>query len=222
MVGIDLFAGAGGMSLGATMAGINVKIAVEMDPYAAMTYAHNHKGVQLFNGDIRKFKKIELPRTHEQTVAFGGPPCRGFSTSNQRTRSADNENNWLFREYLRVVRMYSPDWVVFENVRGILETEHGFFVERIVKQLERLGYTLTHGVLNALDFGVPQNRSRFFIIGSKHGVRVHLPIGRGTPRVTVKEQPRVAVGSTSTWRRSKPYEGAIACYACVLRRIRTH
>ncbi|MBI1806951.1 MAG: DNA cytosine methyltransferase [Ignavibacteria bacterium] len=174
MIGIDLFAGAGGMSLGASMAGIDVRIAVEMDPYAAMTYVHNHKGVRLYNGDIRNFRKIELHSGREPTVVFGGPPCQGFSTSNQRTRSAENENNWLFKEYVRVVRMYSPDWVVFENVKGILETEDGMFVDRIIKQLEHLGYKLTHSVLNAMDFGVPQNRSRFFIVGSRHGVRVSL------------------------------------------------
>jgi DNA (cytosine-5)-methyltransferase 1 len=187
MLGIDLFAGAGGMSLGARMAGIDIKIAVEIDTYAAMTYAHNHKGVGLYNGDIRKFKKIALPPTREQTVVFGGPPCQGFSTSNQRTRTAENENNWLFKEYLRVVRMYSPDWIVFENVRGILETEHGLFVERILTQLKRLGYTLTHGVLNAMDFGVPQNRSRFFVVGSKHGINVCLPNCKDAILVTVRE-----------------------------------
>ena|SRR6267378_4418209 len=187
MIGIDLFAGGGGMSLGATLAGIDVKIAVEIDPHAAMTYAHNHKGVQLHNGDIRKFRRIELPSKGEQIILFGGPPCQGFSTSNQRTRSAENENNWLFQEYLRVVRMYSPDWVVFENVRGILETEKGLFVERILQRLHRLGYTLAHGVLNAVDFGVPQNRSRFFIVGSRHGIRIRLPHASSQTQITVRD-----------------------------------
>ncbi len=105
------------------MAGLKVKVAVEMNPYAADTYAHNHTGVKLFTQDIRKISIADIKPQRGQVTVFGGPPCKGFSTSNQRTRSKDNPNNWLFKEFLRVVAATNPDWVVFENVRGILETE---------------------------------------------------------------------------------------------------
>lgn len=187
MLGIDIFSGAGGMSLGATMAGIDIKIAVEADPYAALTYAHNHKGVHLFADDIRKFRKIDLPKNQEQLVVFGGPPCQGFSTSNQRTRTADNPNNWLFKEFIRVAKMYMPDWIVFENVQGIVDTENGMFVEKIIKQFKQLGYSVSFRILNAVDYGVPQKRSRFFLIASRHGIELKFPEKETIVHLTVKD-----------------------------------
>src|SRR5689334_2616667 len=127
MIGIDLFSGAGGMSLGARMAGIDVKLSIENDNHALLTYTHNHPGTKTFTDDIRKFKKLEIGLAGDSTVLFGGPPCQGFSTSNQRTRTSANPNNWLFKEFIRVVKLSEPDWVVFENVKGILETEGGKF-----------------------------------------------------------------------------------------------
>lgn len=91
------------------------------------------------------------------------PPCQGFSTSNQRIRSSQNENNCLFREFVKVARTLKPDWVVFENVKGILETEKGKFLEEISNSFTDLGYAISYGVLKASDFGVPQNKARFFI-----------------------------------------------------------
>jgi len=90
MIGIDLFSGAGGMSLGAAWAGIRVLLAVENDPYTAATYKHNHSGTTVFNSDIAKLDRIEVHKGKEPRVLFGGPPCQGFSTSNQRTRNSEN------------------------------------------------------------------------------------------------------------------------------------
>ena len=116
------------MSLGAKLAGIDVQLVVEMDPYAANTYLHNFTPkLGLYRVDIREFERIDVDSKKEPTVVFGGPPCRGFSTSNQKNRDKGNSDNWLFQEFICVTRDYMPDWVVFENVRGILETEGGFF-----------------------------------------------------------------------------------------------
>ena len=181
MVGIDLFSGAGGMSVGATMAGVNVSLAIEADVNAATTYARNHPKTPILQQDIRLIEPRSLAllsrlrKSKEPTVIFGGPPCQGFSTSNQRTRSAANPSNWLFQEYTRFVKAIRPEWIVFENVRGILETEQGAFLECITRELEKLGYTLSSGILNAKHFGVPQDRTRLFIIGSLHDVAVPLP-----------------------------------------------
>jgi DNA (cytosine-5)-methyltransferase 1 len=187
--GIDLFAGAGGMSLGASAAGINVRLAIESDPYAACTYKSGHPNTNVFVGDIRRFTRAHFPRPKGNLVVFGGPPCQGFSTSNQRTRSRENPKNWLFEEFLRVVSMYEPEFVVFENVRGLKETSGGEFLDRVLASLANLKYHLSHSILNAVDFGVPQRRSRYFIVGSRTNVGIDLTrlTSRRSPAPSVKE-----------------------------------
>ena len=175
LVGVDLFAGAGGMSLGAKMAGIDVLFAVENDKNAVATYACNHPETQLFIDDIRNLKQIDLQCGGRGKVLFGGPPCQGFSTSNQRTRHKDNPSNWLFQEFIRIAALWVPDWIVFENVRGIIETDQGLFRQSIIQGLQELGYTCSDAVLCATNFGVPQVRYRFFLVGSRHGISVEMP-----------------------------------------------
>jgi DNA (cytosine-5)-methyltransferase 1 len=176
-IGIDLFSGAGGMSIGAAEAGIDVKVAVEIDKYAAITYRANHPTTNLFNEDVRKVKINGYCKTNKNDVKilFGGPPCQGFSTSNQKTRNKENETNWLFKEYLRLTKEQNPDWVIVENVKGIIETERGYFFDKINTELNKLGYTTSHAVLNAADYGVPQVRNRVFVVGSIHGIKYEFP-----------------------------------------------
>jgi DNA (cytosine-5)-methyltransferase 1 len=188
MQGIDLFSGAGGMSLGATWAGIEVKLAIELHPAAAGTIAKNHRDCLIIQGDIRhigglanfRFRKDEL-------VVFGGPPCQAFSTSNQRTRGPSNERNFLFREFLKFVQSQEPDWVVFENVPGILEKGSRHYVAEIERKLRNLGFRLASGVLDAADFGVPQHRKRFFIVGSRNKDSPNLPSPRIKKATSVNE-----------------------------------
>jgi DNA (cytosine-5)-methyltransferase 1 len=187
IIGVDLFAGAGGMSLGAQMAGIDVRLAVEKDSHAAKTYAHNHPNTRVIAEDIANIKEIDLEKRGKTSILFGGPPCQGFSTSNQRTRNSSNETNWIFTEYLRLIRQWKPDWVVFENVKGIVETEKGIFRDKILYELENSGYTCTSGILCAADFGVPQIRWRFFIIGSLQGIQAWFPEKTVERYVTVNE-----------------------------------
>ena len=189
MIGIDLFSGAGGMSLGALSAGVDVQQVVEADKYAAATYSANHQPLhEVFANDIRKYHHKPIQnRDNEGLIVFGGPPCQGFSTSNQKTRSLDNDKNWLFQEFVRVVRETEPDWFVFENVRGILETEGGMFVEQIVDEFEKLGFTVATKLLHAADFGVPQKRARFFIIGSAHGITYQFPEPTHLTPITVAD-----------------------------------
>jgi DNA (cytosine-5)-methyltransferase 1 len=175
------------MSLGATMAGVKVVAAVESDPHAAATYAANFPSVQVENRDIRTVKGIDLPRYGNGTVLFGGPPCQGFSTSNQRTRSRLNSGNWLFEEFLRIAFEWQPDWIVFENVKGIIETEGGLFIDIILDRMERAGYSSVHGILNASDFGVPQRRSRFFVVCSRNGQCMSLPAATVKHTLTLKD-----------------------------------
>jgi len=189
-VGIDLFAGAGGLSLGAELAGINVSLAVENDKYAAQTYSVNHVHTTVLNDYIQKLDSIptELHSEKKQKILFGGPPCQGFSTSNRRTNNRDNPQNWLYKEFIRVLCLWKPDWVVFENVTGIVEFESKAFLKIILLDFERAGYTCSYAILNAANHGVPQNRSRFFLIGSKSGKTVNLDsLFVASSKITVKE-----------------------------------
>lgn len=175
MIGVDLFSGVGGMSLGALMAGIDVKFAIDNDRFAVETFLANHTGITMVNDDIRNLRKIPLRKTKKTTVLFGGPPCQGFSYSNQRTRNRANEKNWLFKEFVRITKLWQPDWFILENVSGILHTEKGFFLEQIMTEFQKIGYTLSHRLCNATDFGIPQKRVRFFLVGSRHGITFGFP-----------------------------------------------
>lgn len=186
---IDLFAGVGGMSMGAVQAGVKVAFAVEQDRYAVAAYRANHPHSDVFADDIRKLGDRDLrniPDGGGPTVVFGGPPCQGFSYSNSRTRTLDNASNWLFEEFLRVVKVRHPDFVVLENVQGIANTAKGLFLHTILDRFDDLGYIVNHGILHAFQFGVPQKRSRFFLIASR-AAPISLPIPRQGQAITVRE-----------------------------------
>ncbi len=187
MVAIDLFCGGGGMSLGATQAGVDVVYAVERCPVAAETYRSNFPDTAIFVGDIRELKSLPARPGNCQTVVFGGPPCQGFSTSNQRTRTLVNPENWMFAEFIRVAKLWQPDWIVIENVKGIQETLKGFFLRAIEAELQSSGYRTSTMTLNAVDFGVPQRRARTFVVGSKNGKALKLSVVPNVREVTVGE-----------------------------------
>jgi len=175
------------MSLGAEMAGVVTKVAVEMHHAAFDTYRHNHPECTVLQMGVEHLQNLSTPFPPQNLIVFGGPPCQGFSTSNQRTRSADNKKNWMFQAFVAFVKRTKPAWVIFENVRGILETEGGLFARQIRKDLEQLGYRCEQGLLNAADFGVPQSRSRFFIIGRLNAAPPPLPTGGVLPKVSVDD-----------------------------------
>jgi DNA (cytosine-5)-methyltransferase 1 len=141
----------------------------------------------MFNDDILRLKELPIKKTNKPTILFGGPPCQGFSYSNQRTRNKNNENNWLFKEFVRVTKFWSPDWFVLENVSGIIHTEKGFFLEQILNDFHKIGYTLSYKLCNAVDYGVPQKRERFFLVGSKHSITYKFPDEKKQNAITVKD-----------------------------------
>ena len=190
LVGVDLFAGAGGMSLGARIAGIRVALAIERDSPAASTYALNHPNTNVVVKDVRDIDALPVDVNGGERILFGGPPCQGFSTSNQRNRTSQNEANWMVGQFVRLTRVWEPDWVVFENVKGIIETEGGKFRELVEDDLTALGYECTCGILCASDFGVPQFRSRFFLVGSRNGTCLRSPTRTTRRRVSVGEAIR--------------------------------
>ncbi len=199
MIGIDLFSGAGGMSVGATQCGVEVLISIEKDRYACETYQKNHPDTNCLNTDIREVKKLPKLPCDKEIILFGGPPCQGFSTSNQRTRNRENPNNWLFQEVIRFAKKLRPDWVVIENVRGMVETERAIFPDMIMRALAKLGYTTNSWVLQASEFGIPQNRSRLFIVGNRYGIKLPKPVGDSalvTVRDAISDLPRLANGAS--------------------------
>lgn len=170
---IDIFSGAGGMSIGASMIGIDVVVAVEYDKYAAATFKANHPKAEIITDDIRTVtfnSKYKNP-----FLLFGGPPCQGFSTSNTKTRNSDNSNNSLFWEYIRQVKELTPEWFVFENVEGIKSFDNGMVINKLEEEFEKLGYKTNWKVLTASDYGVPQNRNRFFMIGNRLNIDFEFP-----------------------------------------------
>lgn len=219
VIGVDLFAGAGGMSLGAELAGIQVVCAIEKDIYAAETYRANHINTKVINEDIYNVNMLPNGVTDRIDILFGGVPCQGFSTSNRRTNNRNNPENWLYKEFIRILNLYNPNWFVFENVTGLLELESGCFFQDMLMDFEKSGYTCSYGVLNAVDFGVPQRRSRLFVVGSVNGKKVNLESARICQVVSVKEAigdlPKLENGAAID---VLPYHtGPISEYAKVMR-----
>lgn len=167
MIGIELFSGAGGLSLGAQRAGIEVSHAVEISEPAAATFSYNHPLSEMIVSDIRKISGSDFGSVGRPTILFGGPPCQGFSTSNQKNRSLNNPNNWLFFEFLRIVEELQPEVVLFENVAGITHTEKGFFEKSLVGKLHDLGYFVDSILAEGTKLGLPQRRVRYFCVGTK-------------------------------------------------------
>jgi DNA (cytosine-5)-methyltransferase 1 len=186
-IGVDIFCGAGGLSLGAEMAGFQVRFAVEKDKSAAATYRYNHPNTIVLEDDIHNINPLDylLPNEHV-SIVFGGPPCQGFSSSNTMTRNMDNPNNSLFEEFLRFVSLIQPDWFLFENVEGFIHFEDGKIQNLVEKCFKQLGYRVFPKVLWASDYGVPQHRNRFFMVGNRLNIEFEYPMTYGT-RITVEE-----------------------------------
>ena len=172
----DLFAGAGGFSLGAHLAGINVAAAIEWDKYACQTYRANLidtglASTHLFEEDISKLapNRVKLVAGfHERPcdILLGGPPCQGFSAHRLNDAGVDDPRNTLLLRYFEYVRVLRPVFFLVENVPGLLWPKHKKFLNAFYELADRADYgVLEPKVINARDFGVPQNRRRVFILG---------------------------------------------------------
>lgn len=172
---IDVFAGAGGFSLGAEQAGCSVEHAFEIDRWACETLQANHEATEVHCVDVRSLTSQWLTRSIARypDLMIGGPPCQGFSHAGPSRKDPKDPRNSLFREFVRFARVLEPAVVVLENVPGILRarTAGGASVSEIIQQeLEELGYSVKTLVLDADRFGVPQIRRRVFFVGSLDGV----------------------------------------------------
>jgi DNA (cytosine-5)-methyltransferase 1 len=166
---IDLFAGAGGMSLGFENAGFEIPLALEIDDWAVDTYKKNRKNCNIIKGDILEVDDSLFKNFSGVDAVIGGPPCQGFSISASNRRNPDDPRNYLYKQFLRVVKLVKPKIVFMENVKEIVKFKlpNGqLLLDEIIFCLEELNYKVKIFIVNAADFGIPQERIRFFMIAS--------------------------------------------------------
>ena len=166
---IDLFCGAGGLSLGFTQEGFITSLANDIQECCVDTYAHNHPETprnKIILGDVKDVAdNIEnLIEPSSIDIVVGGPPCQGFSMAN-RQRLIDDPRNHLYKNYVEIVRKVQPKFFVMENVKGMLSV-----AEQVKEDFRNIGYSVECHILNAKDFGVPQNRERLIYIGNRLGI----------------------------------------------------
>ena len=176
-IGIDLFAGAGGMSLGFEQAGFDIAAAVEIDPIHAAVHHFNFpdtaviaKSVAGLGGD--EVRAVAGIGRRSVDVVFGGPPCQGFSLMGQRM--LEDPRNLLVKEFVRIVAELKAKAFVFENVKGLTIGRHRSFLDGLIEAFDDAGYVVRvpWRVLNAVNYGVPQDRERLFLLGTRKGLRV--------------------------------------------------
>lgn len=168
---IDLFCGIGGLSLGFEQAGFEVVSAVDMWADAVKTYNHNRKEKVAEVISVEDFNVSKLPeilKNEKITGIIGGPPCQGFSTVGKR--EIEDPRNKMYLEFYKAVKLADPDFFVIENVKGMLTLNKGAFVKDLLERfgINGLGYNISYQLLNAADYGVPQNRYRVFYVGIKN------------------------------------------------------
>jgi DNA (cytosine-5)-methyltransferase 1 len=184
-VGIDFFAGAGGMSLGFEQAGFDVKIAVEIDPIHCATHEFNFPQTKIIcqsiiDVDIEQIKQIL--KNQDIDVIFGGPPCQGFSLIGKRV--VEDPRNSLVWHFLRVIQVLQPKYFVMENVPGLASGKSRQLLLEVIQKFQDIGYQVieNYQILNAANYGVPQNRQRLFLLGARQGlVLPNYPVVITTP-----------------------------------------
>jgi DNA (cytosine-5)-methyltransferase 1 len=205
LLAIDLFAGAGGMTLGLKRAGFKVVAAVEIDALACKTYGANHPEVRLWEKDIRNLAAADVLedlglQPGDLSLVAGCPPCQGFSslTTLNGKREVDDPRNDLVLEYERFIREMKPRAVMMENVPGLASDPR---MHALCEMLEGLGYPVRSGlkVLNAVDYGVPQRRRRLVMLAVEGSV---VPFGRPrdsqiTVQDTIADLPEVGSSGDS-------------------------
>ena len=189
---MDLFAGVGGLSYGfSKLPEFEIVAANEIEKDIATAYTLNHPGVTMMNCDINDLSEemlSEALKGQQIDIVVGGPPCQSYSTLGKR--QMDDRAN-LFMQYKRVLTILRPRAFIFENVAGILSMDKGKLFKQIQAEFEEIGYTLKHKVLNAVDYGVPQQRERVILVGFRGENNFEYPTpthGEGLkPRVTLRQ-----------------------------------
>ena len=197
-IAVDLFAGAGGMTLGFEQAGFEVLASIEIDPIHCATHEYNFPRwtaicasvTDLSGADIRNKSQIG---DREVDVVFGGPPCQGFSLMGKRI--FDDPRNQLVSHFMRLVIELDAKYFVMENVKGLTLGNHKQFIEEVIENFEHNGYKILkpYQVMNAAHFGVPQHRERLFLIGCRQDLKLpHYPTPITRPAKAKQLSPELA------------------------------
>ena len=166
---IDLFSGAGGLSKGFLDAGYDIKLGIDFDEKALLTFSKNHGDTKALKLDLFDLNNINIIKKEFEEkndtldVLVGGPPCQGFSLAGKREEN--DKRNKLYTAMLETAKKLLPRAVVLENVPGILTLYDGKVKERIFKDFKKLGYSMNVQILYAPDYGIPQIRKRAFFVG---------------------------------------------------------
>lgn len=175
---IELFAGCGGLSTGLLDAGVQVRLGVDYYRPAVTTFAYNHeyRGARSMVADLREVAGSQLLEAAgvapgELDLLAGGPPCQPFSIIGKRQALSDPRAEMVI-EYLRLLGELSPAAFLFENVANLATVDGGSVLGLLLDGFSRFGYSVGHAVLNAADYGVPQNRKRLIIVGIRGACRV--------------------------------------------------
>lgn len=192
---ISLFSGAMGLDIGLSEAGLNIRIGQDFDVDCVKTMAAN--GHRVLGGDIRSIQPEDLLhltnlKQGEPFLICGGPPCQPFSTAGKRLGINDPRGS-LFMDFIRMINWIRPRFFLMENVKGLIssrlqkspeynetgsqtENQPSFVLEVILSEFEKLGYKTVYGLLDAVNYGTPQFRERFVLIGSRDGENIFLPV----------------------------------------------
>lgn len=176
-IGIDLFSGAGGLSLGFEQAGFDIVAAVDIDPVHCAVHHFNFPHTAAIPRSVDSLSAVEIREAAaigDRTVdcVFGGAPCQGFSMIGHR--ALDDPRNRLVRHFVRLVAELQPRTFVFENVKGLTVGKHRSFLEELVAEFKQVGYSvrLPWKVLNAANYGTPQSRERLIVLGARGGMPI--------------------------------------------------
>ena len=176
-IAVELFSGAGGLSIGLEKAGFQVVLTNELEKDFARSFKLNHPHTKMICDDIHNIDfcvEVQKLNVGKIDLVSGGPPCQGFSTVGSKNEK--DPRNSLFYEYLRAVSEINPNYTIFENVAGFTTMYCGAAYQTLVSELDILGYDTRSAVLEASDYGLPQIRKRTIVVGWKRGLQsVQLP-----------------------------------------------
>lgn len=169
---LDLFSGAGGFSLGLdNINSFETVLATDLNHDALVTFKENFRTADTILGDITqssvKDEIISTAKEKQVNMIIGGPPCQGFSNKGKKL-GLEDPRNYLFIEFLHIVEEIKPELFIIENVKTMLTASDGYFIKEINQKIKELGYLSDYSILNSVNFGVPQNRERAFIIAHKN------------------------------------------------------
>lgn len=164
---ISLFSGAGGLDLGFKKAGFNIVAANEYDKNIWETYEKNHES-ELIKGNICEIPSDNFP---ECDGIIGGPPCQSWSVGGS-LKGINDPRGRLFYEYIRILKEKQPKFFLAENVKGMMAKRHNNAVDEIILEFKKAGYDVFVHLLNASDYGVPQDRKRVFYIGFRKDLNI--------------------------------------------------